>query len=245
LNPGCPPGPDLNRGRRRRWPQTGRRAVSFFDLLGRERELEIVENLLTDSAGSPRVVVIDGEAGIGKSTLWTAGVELARARAYTVLVARGSEAEVGLSFAGLTDLLDPVIDTVRDRLPEPQRIAVEVALLRRAPAGTSIGPREIGAAELDKGGQAGAGATLTRAEQQVADLVATGLTNREAATRLFASVRTVEGHLAAVYRKLAFDPAANWRPGWPAEPATDASAQPMASSWALTRSAACSRPCCS
>jgi DNA-binding CsgD family transcriptional regulator len=46
------------------------------------------------------------------------------------------------------------------------------------------------------------GGELTKTEQRIADLVATGLTNREVAAQLFASVRTVEGHLAAVYRKL-------------------------------------------
>ncbi|MBP2322982.1 DNA-binding NarL/FixJ family response regulator [Kibdelosporangium banguiense] len=42
----------------------------------------------------------------------------------------------------------------------------------------------------------------TETETKIAELVATGLTNREVAAQLFASVRTVEGHLAAVYRKL-------------------------------------------
>jgi DNA-binding CsgD family transcriptional regulator len=51
--------------------------------------------------------------------------------------------------------------------------------------------------------QAAAGsATLTRSELQVARLAARGLTSREVAERLFVSPRTVEGHLASVYRKL-------------------------------------------
>jgi DNA-binding CsgD family transcriptional regulator/tellurite resistance protein len=44
--------------------------------------------------------------------------------------------------------------------------------------------------------------TLTTTEHRIAELVATGLTNREVAAQLFTSVRTVEGHLASVYRKL-------------------------------------------
>jgi DNA-binding NarL/FixJ family response regulator len=43
---------------------------------------------------------------------------------------------------------------------------------------------------------------LTTAERQVAELVAGGATNREVAAQLFTSVRTVEDHLAAVYRKV-------------------------------------------
>jgi DNA-binding CsgD family transcriptional regulator len=43
---------------------------------------------------------------------------------------------------------------------------------------------------------------LTATEQRVADLIAAGATNREAATALFVSVRTVETHVASIYRKL-------------------------------------------
>lgn len=47
-----------------------------------------------------------------------------------------------------------------------------------------------------------AGAELTATEQRVADLIATGATNRDAASSLFISVRTVETHVASIYRKL-------------------------------------------
>jgi DNA-binding CsgD family transcriptional regulator len=43
---------------------------------------------------------------------------------------------------------------------------------------------------------------LTATERRVADLVAAGATNRDAAAALFISVRTVETHVASVYRKL-------------------------------------------
>jgi DNA-binding NarL/FixJ family response regulator len=43
---------------------------------------------------------------------------------------------------------------------------------------------------------------LTETEQRVADVVAEGLTNKEAAERLFMSVKTVESNLRRVYRKL-------------------------------------------
>lgn len=43
---------------------------------------------------------------------------------------------------------------------------------------------------------------LTAAEQRVAEQIAKGATNREAATELFLSVRTVETHVASIYRRL-------------------------------------------
>jgi len=44
--------------------------------------------------------------------------------------------------------------------------------------------------------------SLTESERSVADLVADGLTNREAGTRLFLSHHTVDAHLRHIYRKL-------------------------------------------
>ena len=56
--------------------------------------------------------------------------------------------------------------------------------------------------ELPRTAAARSGSGLTAAEQRVADLIAGGATNREAAAALFVSVRTVETHVASVYRKL-------------------------------------------
>ncbi|MGB2920063.1 MAG: helix-turn-helix transcriptional regulator [Mycobacterium sp.] len=50
-------------------------------------------------------------------------------------------------------------------------------------------------------GAAGA-AALTASEQRVAELAATGKTNRDVAAALFISPKTVEANLARVYRKL-------------------------------------------
>jgi DNA-binding NarL/FixJ family response regulator len=44
--------------------------------------------------------------------------------------------------------------------------------------------------------------SLTATEQRVAELIANGATNRDAATALFVSVRTIESHVATIYRKL-------------------------------------------
>ena len=53
-------------------------------------------------------LVFVGEAGIGKTALWETGIALAREAGFRVLSARPTDAEVGLSFAALADLLDGV-----------------------------------------------------------------------------------------------------------------------------------------
>ena len=63
---------------------------------------------------------------------------------------------------------------------------------------------QAAAAELDRvsGRRAAPGGGLTPTEQRVADLVASGLSNKEVAAQLFVSVYTVEAHLSRVYAKL-------------------------------------------
>ena len=101
-------------------------------LIGREAELATIGEFLASRDG-PRVLVTTGVAGIGKTTLWEKGLELARAGGARVLHTRAGEAETRLSFAGLADLLGTVEPAVIDTLAPPQRYALEVALRRTAP----------------------------------------------------------------------------------------------------------------
>ena len=98
--------------------------------MGRESELGGIENFLRSER--PCALAIVGEPGIGKTTLWQAAVEHARAQGARVLIARPTESESRLAFAGLADLLEDVSDELFARLPEPQRVGLEVALLRAA-----------------------------------------------------------------------------------------------------------------
>jgi hypothetical protein len=72
-------------------------------LVGREAELAAIAQLLDASGELPAVAVLPGEAGIGKTTLWLAGIEAVAARGFQILSCRPSEAETQFSFAGLTD----------------------------------------------------------------------------------------------------------------------------------------------
>lgn len=105
-------------------------ALMVSSLVGREAELGAVETFLRSEG--PCALAIVGEPGIGKTTLWQAAVELARAHGARVLIARPTESEARLAFAGLADLLADVSDELFLRLPEPQRVGLEAALLRAA-----------------------------------------------------------------------------------------------------------------
>jgi DNA-binding CsgD family transcriptional regulator len=113
------------------------------DLIGREPELAALHAFLSAS-GSSRKLLLTGEAGIGKTTIWETGIDIAGENGFRVMSARPSEAETRLSFAALADLLDRVdLDDALRSLPTPQRQALEVALLRSEPGRVRPEPRAI------------------------------------------------------------------------------------------------------
>jgi len=116
------------------------------EIFGREVELATVERFADSLPAGPAFLVIDGEAGIGKTTIWDAGVARARERLYWVLIARPAETETKMSYAALGDLLEPVLEQTLRKLPEPQRLALEVALLRAKAPGAPPEPRTLGVA---------------------------------------------------------------------------------------------------
>ncbi len=111
-------------------------------MIGREQELAAVRSFL-ESDGPDEVLALVGPAGMGKTTIWETGIEDARGLGHTVLQARPSSSEGQLAFAALADLLMDVGDDVLGSLPAPQRIALEVALLRALPEGAPPEPRAI------------------------------------------------------------------------------------------------------
>lgn len=95
-------------------------------LLGREAEIARLSPRLDDvRAGRGAVLVLEGEAGIGKTALleWAA----AEAADMQVLRATGVESELELAFSGLAELCLPVLDHL-DEIPSPQRDVLRVAL---------------------------------------------------------------------------------------------------------------------
>ena len=94
-------------------------------LLGRDREREAIDRLLSEARASRSgALVLRGEPGIGKSALLEHA--LANADGMRVLSASGVEAESELPFAGLHQLLWPVLDRAQ-ALPDAQRAAIHGA----------------------------------------------------------------------------------------------------------------------
>lgn len=98
-------------------------------IVGRDDELRTITDLLAASrSGQSQVLVLRGEAGVGKSTLLRAAAEQAeRSGDMTVLSCAGVESEVQLAFSGLHQLLGGVLDQL-DNLPTVQAKAVRGAL---------------------------------------------------------------------------------------------------------------------
>ena len=93
-------------------------------LLGRTREQERLGRLLTGiRSGRSGVLVVRGEAGIGKTALLEQLIE--RASGCMVARATGVQADMELPFAGLQQLFGSMLGSL-DRLPGPQREAVAV-----------------------------------------------------------------------------------------------------------------------
>nr|MBA3245050.1 AAA family ATPase [Actinomycetota bacterium] len=116
------------------------------DIVGRDEELAALHAFFDTAGEGPAAVVLEGEAGIGKTTIWQAGVEAARERGLRVLTARPAEAERGLAHVVLGDLFEEVLDQVLPALSAPRRRALEAALLLDETAEQPVDPRTLGVA---------------------------------------------------------------------------------------------------
>ncbi|MBX7453844.1 AAA family ATPase [Mycolicibacterium sp. 3033] len=100
------------------------------DLVGRSVECAAIDRLLADaSSGRSGVLVVRGEAGIGKSALLQHARSKAVSLGMRVESSIGVEAEAQFAFAGLHQLCATLIDRAKS-LPDPQRVALDVALGR-------------------------------------------------------------------------------------------------------------------
>src|SRR5262245_39864028 len=97
------------------------------EVVGRDAELQRVVTHLRAATDGPQALVIEGEAGAGKTAVWDAALDGVEGTA-TVLACRSVSSEMDLPYAALGDLLRGVLEPTLDELPVPQRPALQVAL---------------------------------------------------------------------------------------------------------------------
>ncbi|WP_263998150.1 helix-turn-helix transcriptional regulator [Mycobacterium yunnanensis] len=114
--------------------------------VSRSGERQAVDDLLGGVGTVPAALVIAGEPGIGKTTLWLYGVERAREQGFRVLSTRADEAESVLAYAAVADLLHDVESEVLRDLTDLQRVAVDRVLLRTGADGPPTDHRTTGSA---------------------------------------------------------------------------------------------------
>jgi len=96
------------------------------EIVGREADLQAIRRWF--AIAGPATLVVEGAAGLGKTTVWSAAVEAIRATGARVLTSSPTEAESELSYSGLADLLADALADLRRELPPPQARALAVAM---------------------------------------------------------------------------------------------------------------------
>ncbi|MGD1238883.1 AAA family ATPase [Mycobacterium seoulense] len=117
-------------------------------IVSRQAEEQALAEFLDSAPCRPCAVVIEGEPGIGKTTLWLDAIGRARRRGFSVLTSRAAAAESVLAYAALADLLSDVDGSIWADLPAPQREGLDVALLRQRDGARNTDARAVAAAFL-------------------------------------------------------------------------------------------------
>jgi len=99
------------------------------EVVGRDEELDTLARFVDDVEQRPTALILEGDAGVGKTTLWRSAIRIARESGQRVLTAGGAPIETQMAFAGLGDLLEAAVDDVLPALPRPQRDALRATLL--------------------------------------------------------------------------------------------------------------------
>ena len=119
-------------------------------VVGREAERAAVTTFLDLLADGPAVLLLEGQPGIGKTTLLREALVTAGDRGHRVLACTGTSADARLSYSALADLFHGVEYDEGGSLPAVQRQALDVALLRSGEEkeSTQVDVRAVSAAAL-------------------------------------------------------------------------------------------------
>jgi DNA-binding CsgD family transcriptional regulator len=118
-------------------------------VVGRDAELASLRDFVSSIPAGAVALALEGDSGVGKTTLWEAGLLEAEDRKFRVLTVRPAESETTLSFSGIGDLLDPVLDEALAPLSAAQRRALSRALVLGDDDGPPPDPHAIGVAVLN------------------------------------------------------------------------------------------------
>jgi hypothetical protein len=91
--------------------------VSATPLVGRQHELTVISGIIARASDQGQTATVVGDPGIGKSALLRAAEDAARAAGFRVLAAVGIESEAQLPFAGLHQMLRPILGHARQLRP--------------------------------------------------------------------------------------------------------------------------------
>src|SRR4029453_5842785 len=106
-----------------------------FERIGRREEVQALDGFLGAVPAGGHALLLEGDAGIGKTALWHEGNRLAREHGLRVLTSRSAHSETQIAFATVGDLFAPVVEQAMSQFTPIQRRALETALLMRVPDG--------------------------------------------------------------------------------------------------------------
>src|SRR5436190_3145255 len=118
------------------------------EIIGRREELLAFDRFLEAVPAGGQALLLEGDAGIGKTALWQAGNRLARERGFRVLTSRSADSETQIAFATVGDVFAPAVEETLRQLSPIRRRALETALLMREPDGPPPEVRLLGLALL-------------------------------------------------------------------------------------------------
>ena len=127
-------------------PESLDRETTADRIIGRGEELQTLVRFVDDARTGGHALLLEGDAGIGKTVLWQDGMTAAGRSGFCVLAASAGQAETGIAFAVVGDLFAPTLDETLPQLPSVQRRALEIALLLREPDGAPPEVRVLGLA---------------------------------------------------------------------------------------------------
>src|SRR4051812_34551258 len=114
------------------------------EIIGRREELLAFDGFFEALPAGGQTLLLEGDAGIGKTALWQEGNRLAREHGFRVLTSRSAHSETQIAFATVGDLFASAVEDTLAQLTPVQRRALEAALLLREPDGPPPEVRLLG-----------------------------------------------------------------------------------------------------